>query len=84
MATLKMTCNCWVADQSEEDRYCIRYGAHATTCPVYRESLDPVDRANDEELCEHYSTGEHCNGEDCRDVCECSCDPCLDENVVAV
>lgn len=45
-----MECNCWVARQSDEVRFGIRYGAHDTACPTYRESLDPIDRLNDEEL----------------------------------
>ena len=46
-----MKCQCWVAKQSEIERFGIRFGAHSTACQVYRPSLDPVDRANDEELC---------------------------------
>lgn len=52
-----MTCNCWVADQHAADRFCIRYGAHAYTCPTYRESLDPVDRQHDEELRDYHLIG---------------------------
>ncbi len=47
-----MTCRCWVSKQPELNRYGIRYGAHSLACPAYRESLDPVDRASDRELCE--------------------------------
>ena len=43
-------CNCWVKDEAAEDRFCIRYGAHSESCPVYRPSLDPVDRFKDEAL----------------------------------
>ena len=59
-----MKCTCWVADQSEEERYCIRYGAHSQSCPLYRVSLDPVDRTHDEELrakqerAHHWNTGD--------------------------
>ena len=49
------TCDCWVASQSEQDRFCIRYGAHDPACPVYRVSLDPVDAANDQELRERHN-----------------------------
>ena len=48
-----MECNCWVATKSEEERFGIRYGAHALKCPAFRQSLDPVDAANDRELREH-------------------------------
>lgn len=43
-------CNCWVAGRSDMDQFCIRNGAHGLNCPKYQPSLDPVDRANDEEL----------------------------------
>ena len=45
-----MGCTCWVATRSEEERFGIRYGAHALGCPSFRESSDPVDAANDREL----------------------------------
>ena len=45
-----MECNCWVATKSEEERFGIRYGAHALECPAFQQSLDPVDAANDQEL----------------------------------
>lgn len=53
-----MECNCWVSLRPAEEAYGIRYGAHATTCPVFRESGDPVDRAYDtalrnEHQCQH-------------------------------
>lgn len=44
-------CDCWVAGRPEEERFQIRFGAHCADCPAYRESQDPVDRANDTELC---------------------------------
>lgn len=44
------TCNCWVANESEEVRFGIHFGAHCSDCPQFRVSGDPVDRANDEEL----------------------------------
>ncbi len=43
-------CSCWVKDEPEEVRFALHYGAHSLSCPQFRESLDPVDRANDEEL----------------------------------
>ncbi len=51
-------CTCWVADQSPEARFGIRYGAHSMDCPLWRESLDPVDQANDEELRQRGVNGE--------------------------
>ena len=74
-------CKCWVATRPEVERFGIRYGAHGKACPQYRESLDPVDRANDEELRGRFEG--HCESERCREVCECNCDPCLMENVIA-
>ncbi len=47
-----MNCRCWVSKISELNRYGIRSGAHSLACPAYRESLDPIDHANDRELCE--------------------------------
>ena len=43
-------CSCYVSGLNAKARYCLRYGAHDTDCPVYRVSLDPADRANDEEF----------------------------------
>ena len=40
-------CNCWVSRESLEVQFSLRYGAHGITCPLYRESLDPVDRLHD-------------------------------------
>ena len=42
-----MECNCYVSRLSELDRFALRRGAHEPSCPVYRESLDPVDRVRD-------------------------------------
>ncbi len=44
-----MNCNCYVKHYLPEIQFGIRYGQHATNCPIFRESLDPVDRANDAE-----------------------------------
>ena len=43
-------CNCYVRYLDDEARFCLHYGAHETNCPVYRPSLDPVDRAHDEDF----------------------------------
>ena len=46
-------CTCYVRLMSEEDRFGIRYGAHAMGCPVYAKhgpSLDSVDRKHDRDL----------------------------------
>lgn len=45
--TTDTPCTCWVDRASDELRYQIRYGAHAKTCPTYRESGDAVDRQYD-------------------------------------
>ena len=45
-----MECNCYVKDLPAAERFGIRYGAHEPDCPVYRESLDPVDRKHDEAI----------------------------------
>jgi hypothetical protein len=41
------TCDCWVASASTETRFALRYGAHSMWCPLFRPSLDPVDRRAD-------------------------------------
>ena len=43
-------CNCYVRYLSDEDQYCLHYGAHEKDCLVYRPSLDPVDRCHDDEF----------------------------------
>ena len=48
-------CDCYVRLLSEETRFSLHYGAHSPTCPRYRVSLDPVDRANDEEFREKHT-----------------------------
>ncbi len=50
-------CTCYVQKLPEIDRFCIRFGAHSKACLVYRESLDPVDRANDSELRDRMGKG---------------------------
>lgn len=40
-------CQCYVSTLSAHQQFVLRYGAHALTCPTYRESRDPVDRIND-------------------------------------
>jgi hypothetical protein len=58
----QILCNCWVATMPEEDRFSIRYGAHNPACPQYRESGDPVDRVNDEELRARFDIHNRCDG----------------------
>jgi len=43
-------CTCWVRTLPPEEAFAIRYSAHSVTCPVYRPSADPVDRAQDDAL----------------------------------
>ena len=43
------TCDCYVRTLPAPTQMELRYGAHALACPVYRRSLDPLDRAYDEE-----------------------------------
>ena len=42
-------CPCWVASRPEEERFSLHYGAHSASWPQYRPSLDPVDRAHDDD-----------------------------------
>ena len=44
-----MECKCYVRFLDEVTRFGLHYGAHNPSCPQYRESLDPVDRANDDD-----------------------------------
>ena len=57
--TQTQVCNCWVAHPgiSEETRFGLRWGAHSKSCPTFRESLDPVDRAYDNDLRRHGDAG---------------------------
>jgi hypothetical protein len=48
MAT-QTVCTCYVQHLTEEERFTLRYGAHEIECPVYRESLDPVDKLKDDD-----------------------------------
>ena len=43
----RMRCNCWVSRATEFVRFVARRGGHSVSCPGYRESRDPVDRAED-------------------------------------
>lgn len=45
-----MRCNCYVRYLSPEIRFGLHHGAHNPKCPRYRVSLDPVDRANDDDF----------------------------------
>ena len=49
------TCTCWVRSRPEVEQFGLRWGAHSRSCPVYRVSLDPVDREQD---CENRDYGE--------------------------
>jgi hypothetical protein len=51
---MEKTCTCYVAQLPQDKQFSIRYGAHNPTCPKHRESLDPVDRAHDDELRSRY------------------------------
>ena len=42
-------CSCYVQFLSAETRFGLHYGAHNPACRAYRQSLDSVDRANDNE-----------------------------------
>jgi hypothetical protein len=42
-----MECNCYVKTLSAETRFSLRYGVHNEACPVFRRSLDPIDREED-------------------------------------
>ena len=53
-------CNCYVSQLSEEQRFSLRSGSHADSCPVYHESLDPVDRLYDLEAKAHLGGGGEC------------------------
>ena len=41
-------CQCYVKTLGAEAMLSLRYGVHSLSCPVYRESRDPVDRLNDD------------------------------------
>ena len=47
---MRMRCDCYVRLLSAEVRFSLHYGAHSSTCPRYRVSLDSVDQENDEEF----------------------------------
>lgn len=44
------SCDCWVAQETAEEAFGIRYGAHFPQCPKYSPSLDPVKMVADAEL----------------------------------
>lgn len=56
LATLK-NCNCYVANLDNVNRFTLRYGAHSLSCPVYRESRDPLDKFNDTAARNHFTKG---------------------------
>jgi hypothetical protein len=43
-------CTCYVKALGEEAFFGVRMGAHSLSCPLWRESLDPVDHLQDCEL----------------------------------
>lgn len=45
-----MTCVCYVSELPAPSRVAAHYGEHNPSCPVYRPSLDPVDRKRDARL----------------------------------
>ena len=47
-------CDCYVQQLDEETRFSLHLGAHNLKCPVYVESRDPVDFANDEDIRKDY------------------------------
>ncbi len=44
------SCACYVRRLRPEVRFGLHDGAHALDCPTYSPSLDPVDRANDDDF----------------------------------
>lgn len=52
----KLGCNCYVAHLKHDKQFTLRWGAHETTCPVYRPSLDPVNQKQDDEIRERHLT----------------------------
>jgi hypothetical protein len=52
-----VNCNCYVGRLGAEALFTLRHGAHNPSCPTYRVSKDPVDRANDEDTRKHFSAG---------------------------
>lgn len=44
---VRLHCTCYVRRLDAETVFALRRGAHATTCPCYRPSVDPVDRDED-------------------------------------
>ncbi len=59
--TRTLACNCWVQDLLPEEGFGLRWGAHGASCPLYRTSVDPVDRAADFERRDQ-GWGEHLDG----------------------
>ena len=47
-------CRCYVAALDYLTRFGLRRGAHTRCCPMFRESLDPVDRRQDQETKMHH------------------------------
>ena len=49
------SCACYVATLEPIHQFTLRYGAHDTSCPVYRMSRDPVDNMKDEMARLHFT-----------------------------
>ena len=56
-ATRLVNCRCYVLKLPLEVALTLHWGAHEIECPTYRPSLDPVDRANDEEFRARHERG---------------------------
>ena len=69
-----MRCDCYVRLLSAEARFSLHYGAHSPTCPRYRVSLDPVDRANDEDFREKHTRLNERLGKRRSEVVDCEYD----------
>ena len=50
-------CKCYVRYLTEEIAFGLHYGAHNPACPAYRASLDPVDRAHDDDFRDRVEIG---------------------------
>ncbi len=49
-----INCRCYVLDRPLLEALTLHWGAHATDCPVYQVSRDPVDRLADESYRRRY------------------------------
>lgn len=53
-------CACYVRRLPPKQAFSLRLGAHALSCPVYRESHDPADAAHDAEARYHLTGVGNC------------------------